>query len=197
MANKSDEINQRVEEQTGFGTYVVKDLISTGSVLAGMAAGFGLGYLASRTKIAGDLVKRFGNWMVKDVSAEVKEVLQLEKIMDNDVLKTTATTMVGMFGGAFVGAVPHTYLHWREQKRLQLRTEELANDAISLREQRNAIVGELNAQAASIRGQNTAIEKILAQGPTATADRKTNPSKPLDRLHEERSTLASSEAERS
>lgn len=207
MADKADDINQRVEEQTSFGNYIFKDLLSTGSVLLGVAVGAGLGFAASKWKPVSNLVKKGGHWLANRIESPttlgkqltemdiaVGELKQgIKGIADKQVTAEVVTSTVGMFAGAFAGGVPHTYLHWKHGRVAQLHAEELAKDVAEHRGQREAIANELNEQARAIRRQNDAIEKILAQGPATPASLKSNPTTPLEQLEQERSNPATPE----
>ena len=87
MADRSDEINKKVEEQTGFGNYVLKDLIASMSVFAGMAVGLGLGFAASKWKPVSNAVKRAGKWAagrIKTKAIDINHIdpTNLEQVME-------------------------------------------------------------------------------------------------------------------
>ncbi len=161
MAADTDDINKKVDEKTSFGAYIVKDMKIQAMLWGGVVLGGTAGYFASKSPAIANAVRRAITWgagLFKNETAEI-----VSRVAEHHTGKVL--TGLGVMAGSFAGAIPNTYEHWREGKKAQLRVEEMTQDVVALREQRNAAMTELRAQAAAIERQNSAIQEILAQGP--------------------------------
>lgn len=147
MAERNTKTPEQIEEELNAGNFVKDQLITTGLVLGGGAAGYAVGAGVAKTSLTEKIADKFfgNNELIEEVGKDTKEVLHNLKYSKGIVQGVSIAI------GLLVGSMAAQYGHWKKVRRQQFGVEEINKDVANIVDSRVKFEETLDTQAEFIK----------------------------------------------